>query len=102
MKTSEFNANIGSLGYYPDHREYFIYVKEPRTGDVKCTISKYQHDSILISTGDINLIKVCLDYAETPIHEREEVKSISLKSQIQKICQQREFTHWLGHLTVTS
>ena len=78
MKTSDFIQKASELGYYVQWEDYFMSVKG-YDSQVKCTIHKMYQDSLLLTTGDLKLIKLCTEYAETPPHEREDVKKYIAK-----------------------
>ena len=71
MKTSEFIKRVEGLGYKTYAREFWIDVID-RFG-LKGTVFTKNFE-LSLSTNDIDLIKLCIAYAETPIEEREDEK----------------------------
>ena len=71
MKTSEFIKRVEGLGYQTYACEFRINVTD-RFG-LKGTVFTKDF-KISLSTTDFKLIKICVEYTETPIHEREEEK----------------------------
>ena len=71
MKTSEFISKVESLGYQVNVREFWIDVID-RFG-VKGVVFT-NGSNLALSTNNIDLVKICVEYAETPIHEREDIK----------------------------
>ena len=71
MKTSEFIKRVEGLGYQTYACEFWITVTD-RFG-LKGTVFTKGFE-IALSTTDLKLIKICVEYTETPIEEREEEK----------------------------
>ena len=71
MKTSEFIKRVEGLGYQTYACEFWINVTD-RFG-LKGTVFTKDF-KIALSTTDFGLIKICVEYTETPIEEREEEK----------------------------
>lgn len=75
MKTSEFKMRLKQLGYYLS--TYVTHV-EVWSGDTRLTpyaeIWNAKIGACKINTGNIELIKLCIEYAETPIEERKDEK----------------------------
>ena len=71
MKTSEFINKVEGLGYTTKVCDFWIDVSDQF--DIKGTVFTKSF-KIALSTIDINLIKLCLEYTETPFEEREEEK----------------------------
>ena len=71
MKTSEFIKRVEGLGYQTYACEFWITVTD-RFG-LKGTVFTKDF-KIALSTTDFGLIKICVEYTETPIEEREEEK----------------------------
>ena len=75
MKTSEFINKVEGLGYTTKVCEFWIDVSD--RFDIKGTVFTKAF-KIALSTIDINLIKICLEYTETPFEEREEEKKYTV------------------------
>ena len=71
MKTSEFIKRVEGIGYQTYACEFWITVTD-RFGLKGTVFTKYF--KIALSTTDFGLIKICVEYTETPIEEREEEK----------------------------
>ena len=71
MKTSEFKKRAEELGYQVKSFDFWIDVSDQF--DIKGTVFTKSF-KIALSTIDVNLIKLCLEYTETPLEEREEEK----------------------------
>lgn len=69
MKTSEFISKVESLGYQANVCEFWIDVID-RFG-VKGVVFT-NGSNLALSTNNIDLVKICVEYAETPILERRE------------------------------
>ena len=76
MKTSEFISKVESLGYQVNVREFWIDVID-RFG-VKGVVFT-NGSNLALSTNNIDLVKICVEYAETPILERRDVKKYIAK-----------------------
>jgi len=73
MKTSEFKKKIEELGLkVTEHGHVFDIHDE--YGTRYASINRLVGGCISLNTGRLYLIKLCLEYAETPIEEREEEK----------------------------
>lgn len=76
MKTSEFISKVESLGYQANVCEFWIDVTD-RFG-VKGVVFTNGYN-LALSTNNIDLVKICVEYAETPILERRDVKKYIAK-----------------------
>ena len=76
MKTSEFISKVESLGYQVNVCEFWIDVID-RFG-VKGVVFT-NGSNLALSTNNIDLVKICVEYAETPILERRDVKKYIAK-----------------------
>jgi len=80
MKTEEFIERVEEIGCESLNYEvvqssiYLAVVVKDFYETVAVDISKIRVNTISFKTGDYDLIKLCLEYAETPIEEREEPK----------------------------
>ena len=72
MKTSEFKKRVIELGYFFEDMPWEIIVSYPHKGTY-VNLSKGNND-IVLDTRDIELAKLCIEYAETPLSEREDEK----------------------------
>ena len=79
MKTSEFKKRVEEMGYCAYVFDYFISVKHRFTTEEVACINKQYSDSLTLKVNDIELAKLCIEYAETPIHEREEEKKYTVE-----------------------
>ena len=75
MKTSEFIKRVEGLGYQTYACEFWITVTD-RFG-LKGTVFTKDF-KIALSTTDFGLIKICVEYTETPIEEREDEKKYTV------------------------
>ena len=75
MKTSELKMRIKQLGYYLGTYDTHVEVWVGYAGSTPCAkIWNARIGACEINTGNIELIKLCLEYAETPISDREDEK----------------------------
>ena len=79
MKTSEFKKTVKELGFRvvegnPDG----ISVRTIHSELIKAIVSKVLEDTLMLNTTSIKLMKLCIEYAETPIEEREEEKKYTV------------------------
>ena len=72
MKTSEFISKVESLQYDVSTVEGFIYIKTYFGTTCARVYTKGRH--VILDTDNMNLAKLVIEYAETPISEREEEK----------------------------
>lgn len=77
MKTSEFKKKIEALGFKVREYESAISVYD-RVGCIRAVINRLHTETISLNTSRLCLIKLCLEYAETPIEEREEEKKYTV------------------------
>ena len=70
MKTSEFKRKIEAFGLKVDEYENALQVSDS-FGVRYASINRMYSESLSLNTGRLYLIKLCLEYAETPINERE-------------------------------
>lgn len=78
MKTSEFVRRVG-LRYTVISVNYGHAIKVVDAfHDEVAVISCFKSSDIFLFTKDIELAKLCLEYAETPIEEREEEKKYTV------------------------
>lgn len=71
MKTKEFIKRIEELGYSYTIENRFIIVDGEKLKSI-AIISLHSMNNALIRTDDDELGKVCFEYAQTPLEEREE------------------------------
>lgn len=80
MKTSEFKKKLNTLGFYLVD---FLYHVEVHGKDIRltphATISKEFPNNIVVNTPQIDIAKLCIEYAETPLSEREEEKKYRVR-----------------------
>ena len=72
MKTSEFISKVESLQYDVSAVEGFIYIKT--YFGTTCARAYTKGGRVILDTDNMNLAKLVIEYAETPINEREEEK----------------------------
>lgn len=78
MKTSEFIRRLGPR-YRAVSANYGQQLKVVDCFyDEVAVISCLKQSSVFLSTNDISLIKLCIEYAETPIEEREDEKKYTV------------------------
>ena len=79
MKTSEFISKVKSLHYEYDVSTVkgFIYIKTYFGTTCARVYTKGRH--VLLDTDNTDLAKLCIEYAETPILERIDVKKYIAK-----------------------
>lgn len=75
MKTSEFKKRAKELGFkVVDETPNGISVRTIHSELIKAIVSRVLKDTLMLDTASIELMKLCIEYAETPISEREEEK----------------------------
>lgn len=75
MKTSEFVKRVRELGLdVIEETPNGITVRTMYSLITRVIVSKAVKDTLMLNTTNIELMKLCIEYAETPIHEREDVK----------------------------
>ena len=75
MKTSEFKERVKELGFkVVDETPNGISVRTIHSELIKAIVSRVLKDTLMLNTASIELMKLCIEYAETPISEREEEK----------------------------
>ena len=80
MKTSEFKKMVKELGFkVVDETPNGISVRTIHNELVKAIVSRVLKDTLLLNTTSIKLMKLCIEYAETPIEEREEEKKYRVR-----------------------
>lgn len=72
MKTSEFISKVESLQYDVSTVEGFIYIKTYFGTTCARAYTKGRH--VIFDTDNMNLAELVIEYAETPIEEREDEK----------------------------
>ena len=79
MKTSEFKMRIKQLGYCLGTYDTRVEVLVGYSGwEPSAEIWNTKIGACKINTGNIELIKLCIEYAETPIEEREDEKKYTV------------------------
>ena len=73
MKTSEFKKKITEEGYRTSDNTRTISVFTKNGADV-AVIDCYLPEYFYMNTSNIQIAKLCIEYAETPLLEREEEK----------------------------
>ena len=76
MKTSEFISKVESLQYDVSTVEGFIYIKTYFGTTCARAYTKGRH--VILDTDNMNLAKLVIEYAETPISEREDEKKYTV------------------------
>ena len=77
MKTKEFIKQVEELGYKTVKVHSFITVYDPDNMDEKvAAVSMRSERQLSISDAIYTLAKLLVDYAETPLDEREDDKEI--------------------------
>lgn len=84
MKTSEFIKKVGELGHWADSKTNYIDIyRDDYNGDLLVEVSKvhlYNLDTqYTLSTISKELWELLIDYASTPVEEREDEKKYCLK-----------------------
>lgn len=82
MKTSEFIKRVRNLGFDVVVAEEIpngLSVCTVYSGYVLAVVSTVEQDVMRLTTTSMGLIKLCVEYAETPIHERDDVKKYIVK-----------------------
>lgn len=74
MKTSEFKKRLREIGYVTNDSTSFISIRGILMEQERAKIYKSIVAQLSLDTTDYHLIKLCIEYAETPISEREEEK----------------------------
>ena len=75
MKTSEFKKMVKELGFkVVEETPNGISVRTIHSELIKAIVSKVLEDNLMLNTSSIKLMKLCIEYAETPIEEREDEK----------------------------
>ena len=77
MKTSEFISKVESLQYDVSTVKGFIYIKTYFGTTCARAYTKGRH--VILDTDNMNLAKLCIEYAETPISEREDEKKYRVR-----------------------
>ena len=77
MKTSEFKKKIEAFGFKVTERSNVFDIHDGY-GVRYASINRMYSESLSLNTGRLYLIKLCLEYAETPIEEREEEKKYTV------------------------
>jgi hypothetical protein len=72
MKTSEFKKRLRKLIYFVHEEGDFLDIRSS-TGKQCANISTVSN-SLKLDTANLELSKLCIEYAETPIEEREDEK----------------------------
>ena len=79
MKTKEFIKKVEGMDYEIQESDWVIEVWDNYKREKCVSIAKYSDKSVYISTNNYSLIKFCMEYAETPIEERGDVKKYSVE-----------------------
>ena len=74
MKTSEFKKRLREIGYVTNDSTSFISIRGILMEQERAKIYKSIVAQLSLDTTDYHLIKLCIEYAETPLLEREEEK----------------------------
>ena len=74
MKASEFKKRLREIGYVTNDSTGFISIRGISMEQERAKIYKSIVAQLSLDTTDYDLIKLCIEYAETPIEEREEEK----------------------------
>ncbi|GEM_PF-5704140 len=77
MKTSEFKKRLGELGFFIAETEGVI--DALTLGGKFCARVYKDKPKVVLSTDSTKLAKLCIEYAETPIEEREEEKKYRVR-----------------------
>lgn len=78
MKTEEFIKEIKRMNLIAVDQPYCIEVERKYIFGKVAQVQKYGVGSLWFNTNDLELVKLCIEYAETPIAEREKVKKYTL------------------------
>ena len=79
MKTSEFKKMVEELGFkVVEETPNGISVRTIHNELIKAIVSKVLEDTLMLNTTSIKLMKLCIEYAETPIEEREDEKKYTV------------------------
>lgn len=70
MKTIEFKHKVEKLGYNFDIDSENILITDTMVIHVR--VSTHEYNKIRIETSDIKLIEICMEYAKTPMDQRED------------------------------
>jgi len=76
MKTKEFIKRVKEMGYDVDNTTALLRIN--KQGDRCANIEKNYDEMLLFNTANIPFAKLCIEYAETPIAEREEMKKYTV------------------------
>jgi len=76
MKTKEFIKRVKEMGYDVDNTTALLRIN--KQGDRCANIEKNYDEMLLFNTANIPFAKLCIEYTETPIAEREEVKKYTV------------------------
>ena len=73
MKTKQFIKEVEALGYSTTNNGYFLefWVMHKSRASARVSI---KGEALYLNTSYLSLIKLCMEYTETPIEEREEEK----------------------------
>lgn len=74
MKTKEFIKKVKEMGYHAKNMGFNLAVWGINNREVFAHISTGRSHILYLNTSDFYLIRLCLEYAETPIEEREDEK----------------------------
>jgi len=78
MKTSEFKRKIEAFGLEVDEHKNVLQVRDS-FGARYASINRMYSESLNLNTGRLYLIKLCIEYAETPVSEREDEKKYRVR-----------------------
>jgi len=78
MKTSEFIKKVGEMGYQISNAVVGFKILD-RFDKCVAYISRVDKSYVFLMTDNYQLIKLCIEYAETPIAEREDKKKYMVR-----------------------
>ena len=80
MKTTEFKKEVKALGYFTAHYPDNILVHDPHNSDkVSAVVNLREYGDFRVDTSVMELAKLTLEYAMTPIKYREEIPTYLVK-----------------------
>ena len=79
MKTKEFIRKVEEMGYHTRNLIGRVSVEYSQENTPSAIVSKCTPSVVFLNTGFYPLIKLCIEYAETPIKDREEEKKYRVR-----------------------
>ena len=87
MKTSEFIKQVEELGYETDKNNWYIYIQYKRSTVAIVSLIRVNTMDTLYgdASNDLDLFNLIVEYAKTPLEDREEPKRYYLRPKGMKL-----------------